>query len=213
MQNIDGRRYETRSELAARHHVTPRTLSTLWTHRADNHHPPAKKINGTLHWDADTYDQWLPQHWTPRRRHTADQDQAAVPAGLHGPAEFARLCGHADTSTISGWIDNPPPGFPAPNHWQPLPSGRRRPYWTTERMRPWAEADKSARPNAGRPRKPHPYAGDARLDRARHHLAQHPDTTTAQAVAHLQTDDDTATGARTWTAIVLTARKHPTPEH
>ncbi|WP_433860363.1 hypothetical protein [Streptomyces kronopolitis] len=205
MQILDGRRYETRAELAARHGVTPRTLSSLWAERDHNDHPPARRIGRELHWDAEEYDQWLSQHWTPRPRRTPAPE---VPDGLAGPAEFARICGHTDTSIISRWVEDPPPGFPDPDHLHPLPSGRHRPYWATDRMRQWARTHPPT--PSGKPRKPHAYAGDARLDRARALLAEHPDIATSAAVQQLQADDDTATSPRSWTALVRTARRHPT---
>jgi hypothetical protein len=210
MKIVKGRRYETRDELADRHRVTPRTLSTLWADRENNDHPPARRINRVLHWDAEDYDRWLLQHWTPRPRRTPPPP---IPEGLAGPAEFARICGQGDTSVISRWVSNPPDGFPPPDHWHPLPSGRERPYWRPERMRDWASTYRqAARATAGRKAKAHAYAGDLRLDRARALLKSQPDITTADAVKQLQATDETQTSARTWTELVRTARRHPTTE-
>lgn len=207
MQIIDGRRYETRAELAARHGVSARTLGRLWQERATNGHPPAVPVGRTLHWDTTEFDTWFATV-QPEAGRTEPQ-RPAVPEGLAGPAEFARICGHADTSTISHWIKHPPSGWPEPDHWETLPSGRRRPYWQPARMQAFAATDRSARPAAGRPAKPYRYAGDERLTRARTLLAQQPEARTAQAVEQLQQHDPTGTSGRVWTEIVRTARKHP----
>ncbi|MFH8350242.1 hypothetical protein [Streptomyces sp. NPDC018045] len=216
MRYIDGRRHETRAELAARHSLSPNTLSRYWAARDTNGHPPAVRVARTLHWPSREFDQWLgtlsEDTTTPPKA-----KPAPTPAGMGGPAEFARICGHSTTHTVMDWVRNPPPGFPEPDAWQDLPSGRRRPYWRTERMRTWAERGRGRRGqgsgNPGRPRtQPHPYAGDPRLTLARQVLAEHPDATTTELIQHMVQRHPEHCSNAAWTSILTTARQHPTEE-
>ena len=56
--------------------------------------------------------------------------QRQAPDPLISPAEFARLLGHSDTTTVSHWVQgrNAPEGWPEPDEWVELPT-RRRPMW------------------------------------------------------------------------------------
>lgn len=82
----------------------------------------------------------------PRQRQSPEPDN---PARLIPPAEFARLLGHADTTTLSAWIKSPPPGFPEPDGWDELPT-RRRPKWRFDRAKAYATG---TRPDPERRRK------------------------------------------------------------
>lgn len=93
----------------------------------------------------------------PRPRKPADDDEADP---LIPPAEFARLCGHSDTTTISHWVSGkqrPPEGWPAPDEWEELPS-RRRPLWRRSRAEQFAAAARSpgVRPGQFHGRRPSP---------------------------------------------------------
>ncbi|MFK0294820.1 hypothetical protein ACIQU6_30710 [Streptomyces sp. NPDC090442] len=221
MRIINGRRHETRDELATRHGVSPRTLSNAWRDRDTNGHPDAETVIGddptaprarTLYWPSVAFDQWVSETKPFRTKAAAGP---TVPEGMGGPAEFAQLCGHGDTSLISRWVsgDNtPPPEFPTPDYWHPLASGRKRPYWHHERMQEFAQQYTPTTPGRPKGRKGYRYQGDARLERARRLLARRPDLTTEAAVTHLQTKDNTNSSPRSWAAIVRTARHHPTPE-
>lgn len=70
----------------------------------------------------------------PQRQHA----EASDPDRLIGPAEFARLLDHKDTTTLSHWITNPPPDFPEPDDWEQLPT-RLRPKWKYRRARAYAD--------------------------------------------------------------------------
>ncbi|MDJ0344257.1 hypothetical protein QMK19_29040 [Streptomyces sp. H10-C2] len=59
------------------------------------------------------------------------------PTRLIPPAEFARLLGHKDTTTLSHWLTKPPDGFPEPDSWDELPT-RRRPMWRLDRAQAYA---------------------------------------------------------------------------
>ena len=83
----------------------------------------------------------------PRQRQSPEPEPAD-PARLIPPAEFARLLGHTDTTTLSASIKNPPPGFPEPDEWDELPT-RRRPKWRFDRAKAYAT---STRPDPERRR-------------------------------------------------------------
>ncbi|MEU7230018.1 hypothetical protein [Streptomyces chrestomyceticus] len=211
---IDGRRHETRAELAARHSLSPNTLSRYWAARDTNGHPPAVRIERTLHWPSREFDQWL---GGLQAEGAATTQPTPKPEGMGGPAEFARICGHSTTHTVMDWVHNPPQGFPAPDHWHELPSGRKRPYWQPERMTAWAEHGRGPRGqgkgNPGRPRsQPHPYAGDPRLALARQVLAENPGATTTDLVRLMVQRYPEHYSKAAWTSILTTARQHPTEE-
>lgn len=135
---------------------------------------------------------------------------------LGGPAAFARVLGHADTSTVSHNLTAPPSGWPEPDDWQDLPSGRRRPLWRYGRMRAYASSQPD-QPNRGRGGRragsrnnpPHAYAGDTRLTLARQLLADHPNATNTELIRQLSAQTPGATSHATWTKILTTAREHP----
>uniref|UniRef100_UPI003F49169B hypothetical protein n=1 Tax=unclassified Streptomyces TaxID=2593676 RepID=UPI003F49169B len=207
VRQIDGRSYETRAELAQRHGISQRTLSRYWDAQERNGHPDAVQIDGVMHWPSAAFDEWLSTH-RPQR-----QKKPAPPADMGGPADFARICGHSTPHTIMDWVRSSPPGFPEPDYWHALPSGRRRPYWREERMRQWAEDGRSrhgrAGANPGRPRTAAPYAGDPRLTLARQLLAENPDATTAQLVDLMIQQYPERYSRPTWTRIAATARQNP----
>lgn len=75
----------------------------------------------------------------PRQRQAPDADP------LISPAEFARLLGHSDTTTVSHWVQGrqtPPPGWPAPDDWVQLPT-RRRPMWRLSTAKAFADAERA----------------------------------------------------------------------
>ncbi|TDT93306.1 hypothetical protein EDD99_8115 [Streptomyces sp. 846.5] len=75
----------------------------------------------------------------PRQRQADDADP------LISPAEFARLLGHTDTTTVSHWVKgrNTPAGWPAPDDWVEL-STRRRPMWRRSTAERFAAVDHRA---------------------------------------------------------------------
>ncbi|MGP4109703.1 hypothetical protein ACTWP5_02145 [Streptomyces sp. 4N509B] len=213
------RRLATRAELAALLATSVSTLERLWAQRATNGHPPpVDAITGQPgpprpRWHVDTFRRWHDEYVAQRRGSTV---RAGKPDDLGGPADFARACGHTDTTTISHWLTEPPPGFPEPDSWTELPSGRRRPQWRLHRI--WAFADQ--RPYRGQRsgRRPGtsanaaPYANDPRLDLARRALADHPDARNAELIPRLQATagPEHASSRSTWNRILNAARAHTT---
>ncbi|GAA2110132.1 hypothetical protein [Streptomyces synnematoformans] len=206
----------TRAELAEKTGYTIRYLEQLWRERNTNGHPPGTRIGGRLRWNAEVWDDWnrnrlqIDDVEQPAAHDAADDD-------LIGPAEFSRILGHADTSTVSKAVKTPPPGWPEPDEWEDLPSGRKRPKW--RRWRALAYRDHRADRPIRRGRRPgsrnarYPYAGDPRLTLARQLLAERSDATNAELIDDLQRRSDPPPSSySTWTKILTSARSHPQEE-
>lgn len=211
-------RLATRAELADIFNVSVSTLERLWAQRGSNGHPPpADAVGGQPgpprpRWCVTTWRGWYEGYLARRRGGTA---RVGNPDDLGGPVDFARVCGHADVTTISHWLREPPPGFPNPDSWIDLPSGRRRPQWTLRRM--WEFADRRtyrgqrAGRRAGSRGNAHPYAGDARLDLARQALVEHPEARNSELIPRLQAaaGPEHASSRSTWNRILNVARQRP----
>lgn len=204
----------TRAQLADRYQVSCSTLERLWRARDSNGHPPATLIDGRLHWPGAAWREWYQQLRAQSAPRRAPEELSTDPTELIGPAQFARLCGHRDTTTISHWLTTPPPGFPQPDQWDELPSGRRRPKWRLHTAQAFAAAPRPSRgitrrPAGSRNAPPHPYHGDPRLDLARQLLAQHPQATTSKLTKLLAQLLEQPTSHATLTRLITTARQHP----
>ncbi|MFG2753917.1 hypothetical protein [Streptomyces xanthophaeus] len=191
-----GRRL-TRADITAAYGYSPTTLARWWADRINNGHPPARKEGRVLTWDAA---EW--QAWDRSRQETV------------GPAEFARMLGHADNSWVSKAAAVPPEGFPQPVEWGD-PVARRRPKWRREDAQHYADTRTTTRPPTGagtRPgsRRPSaPYAGDPRLAVARFILAKYPDERPARHIDRLH-QLMPGSSASTWTKILQAARHQDT---
>ncbi|MEY9937618.1 hypothetical protein [Streptacidiphilus sp. MAP5-3] len=217
MHRENGRTLYSRADLSRTHGISESTLQNLWTDRENNGHPPAETINGVMHWDGAV---WVPWHrefqrqraiaaTTNEPRFDGDPDEEVA------PAEAARICGFADSSTVSGYVKNPPAGWPEPDGWDELPT-RRRPRW--KRWRLWAYvSERPGRGHAGgRPKGrkalAYPYQGDPRLTLAREALAQHPGLANAELIPLLQSQTERDYSRTVWTLILKSARENPEAE-
>ncbi|MEU1133347.1 hypothetical protein ABZ383_26420 [Streptomyces sp. NPDC005900] len=201
----DGRRFLTRAELAREHGVSEPTLKRLWAARQENGHPDAEREGRTLYWDAEAWARW--------REHPAESQEV-------GPAGFARLLGHLHTKWVSEAARSatPPEGFPAPDRWEPKPSGGRRPIWNKDRAQQYADRRHEVTPRRGnysrqRNNPPYQYAGDPRLTLARQVLAEYPDESNAELIDRLERLSDAPSSRSTWTKILSTARHTTDQEH
>ena len=126
------------------------------------------------------------------------------------PAQVAKALGYADTTTITHNVKRPPAFWPAPDDWQDLPSGRRRPLWKRSSIWTYAEHRKHPGHAGGRNRGsrtlPFRYASDPRLQTARDLLAEQPDALPTHLVDELQQRSGTTASRSTWLA------EHPTDE-
>ncbi|MEO3753619.1 hypothetical protein [Streptomyces sp. B6B3] len=209
----------TRSELATLHNVSVSTLERLWAQRASNGHPdPTDFLTGRPgpprpRWNVTTWTRWYENHRAQRRTATV---RTGNPDDLGGPADFARACGHTDTTTISHWLKDPPSNFPHPDTWIDLPSGRRRPQWKLHRIWDFADNHRShpgqhAGRRPGTPSGAHPYANDPRLNLAIEVLTNHPEATNSELIQKLQklTPEGYRSSRPVWNRILNVARGTP----
>ncbi|MGA4842166.1 hypothetical protein [Streptomyces sp. G45] len=191
MHRANGRTYYSRADLQKVHGLSQSTLQNLWTDRENNGHPDAEVIDGVMHWDGTVWVVWYKE--LQRQRATAVTTNApnltGDPDEEVGPAEAARVCGFADSATISHYVKNPPEGWPDPDTYDLLPSGRRRPK--------------------GRRGLAYPYQGDERLTLARKALAANPGATNAELIPQLQEQTEKTYSRPTWNLILKSAREHP----
>ncbi|MGW2793609.1 hypothetical protein ACWC9H_27270 [Streptomyces sp. NPDC001251] len=198
MITIDGRDYLTRADIHDQYGYSTTALETWWADRANNDHPPARKVGRFLYWDAREWAEW-------------DHDRI----NLVGAVEFARILGHGDHTRITHAAIAPPPGFPAPTRWGD-PAARRRPKWSRAAAEEYARTQPTEPPRRGG-RRPgsatgsHPYAGDPRLALARRLITQHPDARTGELISRLTELSDEPASRSTWIKILKSARTHLEP--
>lgn len=209
-----GRTFYSRAGLRKVHGISEPTLQNLWSDRENNGHPPAKTVDGVMHWDGDEWAKW--HHELQRQRAAANTTNPPKldgdPEEMVGPAEAAKVCGFADSATISHYVKNPPEGWPAPDDWDKLPT-RDRPKW--KRWRLWQYlADRKGRGHAGgrtagRKGLAYPYEGDERLTLARQAIAANPGAKNAELIPQLQSQTEKTYSRPTWNLILKSAREHP----
>ncbi|MFF6956162.1 hypothetical protein [Streptomyces sp. NPDC008317] len=210
-----GRTLYSRADLRKVHAISMPTLQNLWSDRENNGHPPvAAIIDGVMHWEADAWAKW--HHELQRQRAAANTTNPPKldgdPDEEVGPAEAARVCGFADSTAISHYLNDPPEGWPEPDGWDELPT-RRRPRW--KRWRLWKYvAERKGRGHAGgRPKGrrglAYPYQGDERLTLARNALAANPGAKNAVLIAGLQDQTEKVYSRTVWNLILKSAREHP----
>jgi hypothetical protein len=159
----------SRADMAARG-VPPTTVSGWYRDRARTGHPEkAGRIGRTDYWYDDEWTAWHQAHQRAKIESLTRVDRSGDPDDLVDAAEAARMLRYASRYVIHA---NRRLGyFPEPDAHGPAARGRPAPLW--KRSTVWAAAD--GRPGLGgghrpgtpgAPAKPHPYAGDERLDRA-----------------------------------------------
>jgi hypothetical protein len=147
----------------------PAGTASRWYHdRAGNGHPEkAGRIDRTDYWYEDEWTAWRQQHERSRQESLTRPDRDGDPDELVDAAEAARILGYASRRVIHA---NRRLGyFPQPDDHGTARNGHRAPLW--KRSTVWAVADGRVGVGGSRkprvphgPAKPHPYAGDARLD-------------------------------------------------
>jgi hypothetical protein len=155
----------SRADMATRG-VPSSTASTWYRDRAKTGHPAkAGRIDRTDYWYEDEWTAWCTAHQEGKVEALSQVDRHGAPDDLVDATEAARMLGYASRDVIHA---NRRLGyFPEPDDYRPARQGRPAPLW--KRSTVWAAADR--RPGQGGGRKPgsrvqpHPYAGDARLDR------------------------------------------------
>ncbi|HXL89440.1 MAG TPA: hypothetical protein VN969_10780 [Streptosporangiaceae bacterium] len=165
---INGRPVISRADMATR--GVPRTTIDGWYRdRAETGHPEkAGRIDRTDYWYEDEWTAWHGAHVRGKVESLTQVDRRGDPDDLVDAAEAARMLRYASRDVIHA---NRRLGyFPEPDAYRTTSKGRRTPLW--KRSTVWAAADSRKgmggghRPGTpGPPAKPHPYAGDERLDR------------------------------------------------
>jgi hypothetical protein len=166
---LNGRPVISRANMAAQ--GVPRTTVDAWyRNRARTGHPEkAGRIGRTDYWYKDEWTAWHQAHQRGKIESLTHADRSGNPDDLVNAAEAARMLHYSSRDVIHA---NRRLGyFPEPDAYGTTSKGRRAPLW--KRSTVWTAADSRKgmggghRPGTpGAPAKPHPYAGDERLDRA-----------------------------------------------
>ena len=149
--------------------VPPTTVSGWYRDRARTGHPEkAGRVGRTDYWYEDEWTAWHQAHLRGKTGLLTRVDREGDPDDLVDAAEAARMLRYKSRYVIHA---NRRLGyFPEPDAHGPARRGRPAPLW--KRSTVWAAADR--RPGTGgghkpgtpgAPAKPHPYAGDERLER------------------------------------------------
>jgi hypothetical protein len=164
---INGRPVISRADMATR--GVPRTTVDAWYRdRARTGHPEkAGRIGRTDYWYEDDWTAWHHAHQRGKIESLTQADRSGDPDDLVNAAEAARMLHYSSRDVIHA---NRRLGyFPEPDAYGTTSKGRRAPLW--KRSTVWAAADSRKGMGGGHkpgtpgpPAKPHPYAGDARLD-------------------------------------------------
>jgi hypothetical protein len=164
---INGRPVIDRADMAAR--GAPRTTVDGWYRdRIRTGHPEkAGRIGRTDYWYEDEWTAWHDAHQRGKIEALTQVDHGGDPDDLINAAEAARILHYSSRDVIHA---NRRLGyFPEPDAYGTTSKGRRTPLWTRSTV--WAAADSRKGMGGGHkpgtpgpPAKPHPYAGDERLD-------------------------------------------------
>jgi hypothetical protein len=165
---INGRPVISRADMAA--YGVPRTTVDAWYRdRARTGHPgKAGRIGRTDYWYEDEWTAWHEAHQRGKIESLTQADRSGDPNDLVNAAEAARMLRYSSRDVIHA---NRRLGyFPEPDAYGTTSKGRRAPLW--KRSTVWAAADSRKGMGGGHkpgtpgpPAKPHPYAGDERLER------------------------------------------------
>jgi hypothetical protein len=165
---INGRPVISRADMAARG-VPKTTVNGWYRDRARTGHPEkAGRIGRTDYWYEDEWTTWHQAHLRNKVDSLTKVDRTGDPDDLVDAAEAARMLRYSSRDVIHA---NRRLGyFPEPDAYGMTAKGRRAPLW--KRSTVWAVADSRQGVGGGHqpgtpgaPAKPHPYAGDERLDR------------------------------------------------
>jgi hypothetical protein len=180
------------------------TVNGWYRDRARTGHPEkAGRIGQTDYWYEDEWIAWHEAHLRGKVESLTQVDLVGDPDDLVDATEAARILRYANRYVIHA---NRRLGyFPGPDAYGTTARGRRAPLW--KRSTVWAVADhrrgvggghKQGTPGA--PAKPHPYAGDDRLERVLAELRSGAQPTAAQLA------DEWQVSRRTAERIIRTAR-------
>jgi hypothetical protein len=172
------------------------TIHHWYTDRDRTGHPEmAGRIGGTDYWYEDEWTAWHDAYVRRKTESLLQPDRTGDPDDLVDADGAARILGYANRHVIHA---NRRLGyFPEPDAYGLARNGHRSPRW--KRSTVWAVADSRkgrggfGKPGTpGAPAKPHPYAGDERLDAALALLRAGSRPTVAELAAEWSTSERTA---------------------
>jgi hypothetical protein len=157
----------SRADMAARG-VARATAGYWYRHKTANGYPEkAGQIGRTDYWYEDEWTAWLESHARARRAALTEADFSGDPDELVDAAGAAAIMGWSGRDVVhhNRRRDN----FPPQDAWGRGGRGRRVPLWKRSTVWDAARARKGGagghKPGTpGAPAKPHPYAGDPRVD-------------------------------------------------
>ncbi|GAA0464608.1 hypothetical protein ABZ951_15820 [Streptomyces sp. NPDC046215] len=200
MQIIDGHQYGTRQDLVEHTGYSTATLSDFWKDRVSNGHPPARIIDGVMHWDVDEWDRWYAEFQRTRRNAAKPIDRSGDPDEELRPADQARVLG-LPRNMIAQYRKKPPNGWPKPTRVEDLPAGGVREFRTRRQL--WEYHDTTNRiGTAGRRAATGP---DPRVQIAADALAAQPDRAAGDIAADLA--EAHGQSVHTWKRIITAARR------
>ncbi|MGW6588401.1 hypothetical protein [Streptomyces globisporus] len=205
MRTVDGRQWANREDLIEHSGYSRATLGALWRDRTTNGHPPARAIDGVMHWDLEEWTGWFAKH-CERPRDLSKVDRKGDPDEMLPPAGQASVLG-VDRARITQYKKNPPPGWPDPIHTEELAKSVRE-YRTRAQL--WEFADNPASgfgTKGGRPTgsTAKGAATDPRVQQAADALAARPDLKAGEVAAMLA--ERHGRSVETWKRIVTQARR------
>jgi hypothetical protein len=185
----------------------PRATADYWyRHMAANGYPEkAGRIGRTDYWYEDEWAAWLESHQEARRAALTVADFSGRPDELVDAAGAARIMGWSSRDVVHH--NRRRGNFPPQDVWgcgvngRPVPLWKRSTVWDAARARKGgAGGHKPGTPGA--PAKPHPYAGDPRLDAVLAMLRRGVETSAAMLAGEWRVS------RRTAERIIRAARDH-----
>jgi len=166
---MNGRPVISRAEMVARG-VPSGTASGWYRDRARTGHPEkAGRIGHTDYWYEDEWTAWREAYQRGKLESLTQVDRGGDPDDLVDATEAARMLRYANRYVIHanrrlGYFPEPDAHGPA-RRGRPAPLWKRSTVWAAADRRPGAGAGGGHKPGTpGAPVKPHPYAGDERLE-------------------------------------------------
>jgi hypothetical protein len=157
----------SRADMAARG-VAPSTSGYWYRHRDVSGYPEkAGRIGRTDYWYEDEWGAWREAHQEARRAALTEADFGGDPDELVDAGEAARIMGWSGRDVVhhsrrAGYFPEPDAHGTASNGLD-APLWKRSTVWAAARARKGSGGGHKAA-TRGAPAKPHPYAGDPRLD-------------------------------------------------
>ncbi|NEC46840.1 hypothetical protein [Streptomyces sp. SID8016] len=208
MRTVDGRQWANREDLTEHSGYSRATLSALWRDRETNSHPPARTIDGVMHWDLEEWTGWFAKH-CERPRDLSKVDRKGDPDEMLPPSGQASVLG-VDRARITQYKKKPPPGWPEPIHTEQLAKSVRE-YRTRRQL--WQFADnpaggfgtKGGRPGRSKRTKSEEAGPDPRIQLAAEALAALPGCKAGEVASVLA--ERHGSSVDTWKRIITEARK------